>query len=214
MIINAVVLNKIYFSINYELSVPNSDNIVEKFETFEYYQYLKKHDRFGGAHNISKFNQSDYRSMYNYIDREYVEFLKNKINQDRKRFHWWLGHYHHFMYTFNATEQSRLYFAYSNTTIFNATYGGGEELFDVFSDWEYADYVGNWYINFTHVPVVDDDPIIILLNDTILVTMFLEYDYLFGNMGGIFYQITQFIVLSSDLQIIFIYIPFTPFIVA
>ena len=212
--INVIVLNNIYFNTNYELSLENSDNIVDKFETFEYYQFLKKYDRYGEAQDISKFNQSDYQSLYNYIDREYIDFLKNKINQDRKRFHWWPGHYHHFMYTFNATEQSRLYFAYSNTKIYNATYETKEELFVVDYDREYYDYAGNWYINFTYVPIVADEPIIIPLNDTILVKMFVEYDYLYGNMGGIFYQITQFIALSSDLQVIFIYVPLTAIIVA
>lgn len=213
-IINAVVLNNIYFNINYELSVANSDNIVDKFETFEYYQYLKKHDRYGETHDISKFNQSDYQTMYNYIDREYIDFLKNEINQDRKRFHWWPGHYHHLMYTFNATEQSKLYFAYSNTKIYNATYENKEELFVVDYDREYNDYVGNWYINFSYVPIVVGEPIIIPLNNTILIMMFVKYDYLFGNMGGIFYQITQYIALSSDLQIIFLYVPPTQIIVA
>ena len=118
------------------------------------------------------------------------------------------------MYTFNATEQSRLYFAYSNTKIYNATYETKEELFVVDYDREYYDYAGNWYINFTYVPIVADEPIIIPLNNTILVKMFVEYDYLYGNMGGEFYQITQFIALSSDLQIIFIYVPLTTMIVA
>ncbi len=213
-IINAIVLNNIYFRINYEVNIADSDNIVDRFETFEYYQYLKKHDRYGETHDISKFNQSVYQSFYNYIDREYIDYLINKINQDRKKFHWWLGHYHHLSYTFNATEHSRLYFAYSDTTIYNATFENMEEIFVVESDWESDNYVGNWYINFTYVPSVGDEPIIIPLNDTILVKMFIEYDYLFGNVGGIFYQIPQYIALSSDLQIIFIYVPLTGIIVA
>jgi len=118
------------------------------------------------------------------------------------------------MYTFNATEQSRLYFAYSNTTIFNVTYESKEEIFVVESARESDNYVGNWYINFTYVPSVVDESIIIPLNDTILVKMFIEYDFLFGNVGGIFYQIPQYIALSSDLQIIFIYIPLTQIVVA
>jgi len=214
LIINAIVLNNIYFRINYEINITNSDDIIDKVETFDYYLYLKKHDRYGETHDISKFNQSVYQSFYNYIDREYVNFLINKINQDRKIFHWWFGHYHHLMYTFNATEQSRLYFAYSNTTIFNVTYESKEEIFVVESARESDNYVGNWYINFTYVPSVVDESIIIPLNDTILVKMFIEYDFLFGNVGGIFYQIPQYIALSSDLQIIFIYIPLTQIVVA
>ena len=213
-IINAIVLNNIYFRINYEINIINSDDIVDKVETFEYYLYLKKHDRYGETHDISKFNQSDYQSIYNYVDREYIDLLKDKIIQDRKKFHWWPGHYHHLSYTFNATEHSRLYFAYSDTTIYNATFESMEEIFVVESDWESDNYVGNWYINFTHVPSVGDEPIIIPLNDTILVRMFLEYNFLYGNVGGIFYQIPQYIALSSDLQIIFIYIPLTQIIVA
>ncbi len=89
-----------------------------------------------------------------------------------------------------------------------------EEIFVVESDWESDNYVGNWYINFTRVPSVGDEPIIIPLNDTILVTMLIEYNFLYGNVGGIFYQIPQYIALSTDLQIIFIYVPLTAIIVA
>lgn len=202
---NFMVLNNIYYRIVYETDIPDSDDIIDKSETFEYHQYLKMHDYYGEAHNISKFNQSLYQ--YNYINRDYINYIKDKINQDRKRFHWWPFYYHHFNYKFNATEQSKLYLSYSNTTLFNATYENKKDVFVVEYD-EYYDYfIGNWYINFTHVPKVFNQSSTLLLNNTILIKMFIDYDYVYGNLGAETYHIKQYIALSSDLQVIFVYVP-------
>lgn len=207
-----MVLNNIYYQIVYETDIPDSDNIIDKAETIEYHQYLKMHDYYGEAHNISKFNQSFYQ--YNYINRDYINYIKDKINQDRKRFHWWPFYYHHFNYKFNATEQAKLYLSYNNTTLFNATYENKKVVFVVEYDEYYGYNIGNWYINFTHVPKVFDQSYTLLLNNTILIRMFTDYDYVYGNLGAETYHIKQYIALSSDLQVIFVYVPLVQVMVA
>ncbi len=209
---NFIVFNNIYYQISYETNILNSNEIIVKAETFEYHQYLKMHDPYGITQNITKFNQSLYQ--FNYINSDYVDFIKDKIDQDRKRFHWWPFYYHHFNYKFNATEQSKLYFSYSNTTLFNATYESMKEVFTVEYDEYYGNFMGNWYINFTHVPKVFNQSYTLLLNNTILIRMFTDYDYTYGNLGAETYHIKQYIALSSDLQVIFVYVPLVQFMVA
>ncbi len=66
--------------------------------------------------------------------------------------------------------------------------------------------VGNWYINFTQIPYEVNQTSIVLFN-TFLVKIILTYDYAFGNVGGIFYEVEQFLVLDANFRVIFIYIP-------
>lgn len=209
---NFIVLNKIYYRIVYETDIPDSDDIIDKVETFEYHQYLKMHDYYGETLDISKFNQS--MPQYNYINRDYINYVKDKINQDRKKLHLWPFYSHYFNYIFNATEQAKLYFCYSNTTIFNATYENNNAAFVVEYDEYYDNFIGNWYINSTYVPSVSSQPFTLPLNNTILIRMFIDYDHVYGNLGAETYHIRQYIALSSDLQIIFVYIPLVSIVVA
>ena len=203
---NFIIFSRIYYRVYYEVNLPNSDEIIEKAENFDYLKYLKMHDPYGEIQNLSKFN-------INYIDREFIDFLKGKINRDNKRFHLWPSYYHNFIYTFNATEESKLFFSYNNNTIFNATYETQKPIFIVPPP-IWFNFIGSWFINFTQVPHVVNQSSTILLNNTILVKMILKYDYLFGNLGGEFYQIEQYVILNSNLQVIFIYVPATQLIVA
>jgi hypothetical protein len=203
---NFIIISRIYYRVYYEVNLPNSDEIIEKAETFDYLKYLKMHGPYGEIQNFSKFN-------FNYIDREFIDFLKGKINRDNKRFHLWPGYYHNFIYIFNTTEESKLYFSYNNNTIFNATYENQKAIFIVDPPSEFY-FIGSWFINFTQVPHVVNQSSTILLNNTILVKMILKYDHLYGNVGGEFYQIEQYVILNSSLHVIFIYTPHTSFMVA
>ncbi|MCJ7651804.1 MAG: hypothetical protein MUP85_24645 [Candidatus Lokiarchaeota archaeon] len=216
---NFIVISRIYYRVYYEVNLPNSDEIIDKTENFDYLKYLKMHDPYGNTQNLSKFN-------INYIDREFIDFLKGKINRDNKEFHLNPFLSHNFIYIFNATAESKLYFSYNNNTIFNATYENQNAIFIVdFDDpigiftpngdsptWFHS--IGSWYINFTQVPYVANQSSTILLNNTILVKMNLIYDYLYGNVGGESYCLKQNVIFNSNLQVIFIYAPATQVIVA
>ena len=203
---NLIVLSRIYYRTIYEINFHNQDELIDRVETFNYLQYLETTEG-DQTHNLTEFD-------LNYIDREFINQLKNKINQDMLEFHLWYGHLHHFIYRFNATDPTNIYFSYSNSTIFNASYNNNEEFFNVdYSDY-HGSYTGSWYMNFTYIPYISNESATILLENVILVMMDLKYDYLFSNLGGIFYQINQYVVLSSDLEIIFVYVPLTQVIVA
>lgn len=197
-IINFIALNNIYYHIVYEIDIPNSNEIIDKVETFEYHHYLKIHDYFGGTYNISQFNPCP----SHYINRDCIEYIKDLINQDRKKFHWVQSYQHNLNYKFNATEQVKLYLSYSNTTIFNATYESKKEIFVVNELNGY--FHGIWYLNFTYVPYMLNQSNTILLESIFLIKMFLDYSI--TRFAGEGHHIEQYIALSSNLQVIFIYV--------
>jgi hypothetical protein len=196
---NFISLSNIYYHIEYEINIPNSNEIIDKVETFEYRHFLKRHDYSGRTLNVSQFNECPSQ----YIDRECIEYIKNQINQARRRFYLTPGYSHNLNYKFNATEQAKLYLSYSNTTLFNATYDSNKEVFLVPWNDYYSTFYGNWYINFTYIPYVFNQSKTILLESIILINMDLYYSI--SRYCGEGHRIIQFIALSSDLQIIFIY---------
>lgn len=204
---NFIVLSRIYYKVNYEIVLPNSEDVIETAETFDFLRYVKYHNPDGEIFNLSKFN-------YNYIDREYIDHLRHKIDRDKRKFHL-LPYYSHILYyTFNATEISKLCFSYNNYSIFNATYENGDEIYIGEYNTHTKNYYGNWYVNFSLIPSVISQSSTLLLNNTILVKMILEYDYVYGNVGAEYINIEQYMVFNSNLQIIFVYIPLIQMIVA
>lgn len=202
---NLIILTRIYYKENYEVDSDNLGTLIDKAETLDYLSLIKYHDEMGEINNLTDSSLNGHSSIH-YINRKYIESLKKDLFSDSKRFHWWLGHYHYLYYTFNVTEESRLYFTYNNNTMIRAQYENYEDIFVVVRNYNTKKRVGNWYINFTQVPYVVN-LISISLNNTFLVRMILKYDYLFGNVGGIFYEVEHFLVLDANFQIIFIYIP-------
>ncbi|TKJ21473.1 MAG: hypothetical protein CEE42_13865, partial [Promethearchaeota archaeon Loki_b31] len=41
---NFIIFSRIYYRVYYEVNLPNSDEIIEKAENFDYLKYLKMHD--------------------------------------------------------------------------------------------------------------------------------------------------------------------------
>ena len=67
--------------------------------------------------------------------------------------------------------------------------------------------MGNWYLNFTHIPFAPNSSSTIVLYDIFLVKMNLYYDYVYGNVGAETLRIEQFLCFNSNLQTIFVYFP-------
>ncbi len=199
---NFLIGPRIYYETNYEVNLSYSDELVEKVESFDFTSHLQMRDVFGEVSSPSKFNN-------NYINTEYVDYLKEKVGKDSSMVHWWLGHSHNFVYLFEATEESILYFTYNNTMIFKAKYENNEEIFNIESRDRYSwdCLCGSWYINFSQVPHTSNPASTFMLNDIILVKMTLEYDYTYSGIGAEWFKIRQYVVLDSNLQIIFVYIP-------
>jgi hypothetical protein len=198
---NSLILNNIYYHLVYETDILDSSDIIDKLETFEYHRYLIYHEGVGGGQNISKFNPSF--PEFNYINRDCIEYIKSKINEDRQKFYF--AFYRHcLLYRFNETERSKVFFSYNYTTIFNATNHNNETIFSVDYNEYYRSYIGSWYINFTQVPNVLNKSYTLLLKNIILIKMLVDYSI--TRYAGEGHYIRQYIALSSDLQVIFIYI--------
>ncbi len=202
---NFFIKPRIRYETNYEVNLSYSDELVAKVESFNFTSYLLIRDSFGEVSSPSKFN-------HNYINGEYVDYLKKKVDRDFSMFHWWPYHSHTLTYLFETTEESLLYFTYNNTIIFKVQNENNEEIFNIESSDNhcYGDdkLCGSWYINFSQVPHTSNPASTVVLNDVVLVKMTLEYFYGYGFLGAEYFKIEQFVVLDSNLQIIFVYIPY------
>jgi len=202
---NIIISTRIYFKINYHSNLSNSDEIIEKVESFDYVSYLKLHEYDGEIYNLSRFS-------FQYIDSEYLDYLNQFINRELSSFHLWPFYYNYITYTFNATEVSKLYLTYNNDTIFETTYENNDTIFE--ADKFNGYWMGSWYINFTQIPYVPISQSTIILNDSFLVQMTLShrFDITLGESGWI--TLNQFLILDSNLQIIIVYIPLRDAIIA
>ena len=205
LINNFIISTRIYYKINYEGSIQNFESLIEKSELFEYQKYCKyRDDWLGEVHNVS--NSDDYY----HIDRDFIESLKLKIENDQKKFHFnpFLGHI--LLYSLEATNESLIYLTYNNNSIIKADFADHTEIFAARSSY-YENHslywVENWYLNFTHIPFAFNTSSTVILNDIILVKMNLHYDYVYGNVGAEGLIIEQFLCFNNDLQIMFIYFP-------
>lgn len=207
MLGNTTILKYFYYNISYDIKTENPDKLIEKVETIDYLSLLQSHERNGNVHNITD-KIFDGCRVSSYINREYLEYQKQDISDDSKKFHWWFGHRHYFNYALKASMELKLYFTYVNNTIIKAQYETLEDIFVVDSDYYYFTEIryGNWYINFTQVPYVVNETSI-SLNNTILIKMTLNHGYALSPLAGVWININQFIVLNENLQVIFIYVP-------
>ena len=199
-----LILTRIYYKTYYEGDLQNFDYLVDKFESFDYIKYVKDQAR-DQEYNLTK-------NSGTYIDRDYIEYLKEKIDRDFPKFHWWPFHTHYFHYTFNATEESQIFFTYNNNSVIAGQYHDSRVIFLAYG---YGDNIweGKSFINFSQVPYVSDyDPFTesstISLNNTILIKMELYYHYVRAAFGHETCKTEQFIVVNSNYQIIFTYISY------
>ncbi len=207
---NFAILQKIYYKVNYEGNVQNFENIVEKSELFEYQKYCKYRDFWGEGYNLS-------RSDYYHIDREFIESLKLKIDEDKEKFHLYPFHQYNFIYSLEASNESLIYLTYNNNSIIKAEYANQTEIFTArrgFFENKTLFWVENWYLNFTQIPFAPNMSSTIILNNIFLVKMNLEYNYHYslGGSEGLIFE--QFLIFNSNFQTIFVYIPLTPLMVA
>ena len=154
---NYIILTRIYYKINYKIEIQNSEIIIEKSELFEYHLFF---------------------AVYYHIDRDIVEALKSKIEDDKEKFHFSPLYRHILIYSLEATNESLIYLTYNNNSIIKVDYVNQTEIFVVQSNWE-----RNWYLNFTLIPPTSSISSTIILNNVILVKMNLNYDYIYSGLG-------------------------------
>jgi len=187
---NLISLNsRIYYIIEYDVPTSNNEEIIISVETLNYTAHLNNYGR-------------DYNEYKSYIDAGLVEFLRSAI-EDVTRFHWELWYEHYLRYYFSASNHSSLFLTYNNNTIFSVKDQSNKTLLSIENySWDRI----AWYLNFTHLSYVYDDNSTVLLNNAIFVHMSLDYGYYCGNLCGLWHSIEQYLVLSSSLDVLVIFI--------
>jgi len=198
-----IITARLFYRITYPTDFQNYDDIVEKSELFDYLKYCRYRNYKAEIQNLS-------RSSYPYhIDREFLESLKFKIDNDKKKFNVDPIYYNNFAYSLEVSNESLIYLTYNNNTVIKAEYANHTEIFA--ASWGQTGdrppyWSGGWYLNFTQIPFVQNSSSTIALNNIYLVKMQLEH-YLVANWASSHLAIEQFLVFNSNFQIIFVYIP-------
>lgn len=203
---NSIILTRIYYKISYKGNVQNFESIIEKSELFEYQNYCLCRDFLGNVYNLS-----DVDYLYR-IDREFIESLKLQIEDDKKKFHFYPSFSHNFIYSLEVTNESLIYLTYNNNSIIKAEYANHTEIFaarSVHYNNNPLYWVGNWYLNFTHIPFAPNSSSTIVLNDIFLVKMNLYYEYYYNIGGSQGLIIEQFLCFNSNFQTMLVYFPLT-----
>ncbi|KKL63618.1 hypothetical protein LCGC14_2173320 [marine sediment metagenome] len=200
------ILTRIYYKVNYDTNIQNFDDIVEKSELFDYLKYCK-YRGVGIKGEIQNLSRSD--SSY-HIDRIFLESLRIKIEEDKKKFQIFPFHELNFIYSFEVTNESLIYLTYNNNSIIKAEYADHTEIFSVErSRYENGSlfWVGNWYLNFTQIPFALNDSSTIMLSNIFLVKMNLVYNDVFNFWRASFLTIEQYLFFNSDFQVMLVYFP-------
>ncbi len=210
---NSIILTRIYYKINYKGDTQNLETLIEKSELFEYDKYCKYRDSWGEG----PINNSD--CYYCYIDKDFIESLKWKIYNEKKKFHLYPGTQFNFIYSLEVTNESLIYLTYNNDNIIKAEYANHTEIFTVDRVWDYyynrytPNWAGNWYLNFTPIPFAPTSSPTIALNGTFLVKMTLDCHYSCGIACSGYVRMEQFLCFNSNIQTIFVYFPFSSHVV-
>lgn len=186
-----LIKSRIYFIIDYDVQGPNREEIIMKVETLNYTVYLNDYTE----------GHEEYKS---FVNADFVRFLKNRIENDRK-FHWETFYGHDLRYFFIAENQTKLYLTYNNNTIFTVKDQNNQLLLSVKN---YSWTSNAWYLNFTQLSYVSSGNTTIILSDAIFIEINLEYGYSCGNVCALYYSIDQYLVLSSNLDVLMIFIPY------
>ena len=123
IVYNLTISTRIYYKITYEGTIQNLESIIEKSELFEYQKYCKYRDLSGEVHYVSNSND------FYHIDREFIESLKLKIEEDKAKFHFYPFFSHNFIYSLEVTNESLIYLTYNNNSIIKAEYADHTEIF-------------------------------------------------------------------------------------
>ena len=188
------------------MNIQNFDDIVEKSELFDYLKYCK-YRSLGIKGEIQNLSRSD---SYYPIDRIFLESLRIKIEEDKKKFQIFPFHELIFIYSFEVTNESLIYLTYNNNSIIKAEYADHTEIFT--ASWgQWGDnpphWEGNWYLNFTQIPFALNLSSTIPLNNIFLVKMNLIYNDVFNYWRASFLTIEQNLFFNSDFQVMLVYFP-------
>jgi hypothetical protein len=180
-----IVRGNIYYTLNYEINLPEKQELIDRVETFNLSANLN-HEEFQCRTKEFYFN----REMLN----SYMNSIKSDIGLHVNPFY-----SHTFEYQFEA-QPINLSITYNNCSIIDSNYGG-EHFLD---PWGYR-----LYLNHSIIPTVSNSSNSIILDNVLLVKVSIIYSHsseiLFSGLGA---EFVQYIALNLDLDIIFVNVPF------
>ena len=186
-----LIKSRIYYLIDYDVQGSNREEIISKVETLNYTVFLNN--------NIEQDDE-----FKRFIDADFVQYLKGRIENDTK-FHWEISYGHYLRYFFIAENHSEVYLTYNNNTIFGVKDQNNQSLISA-ETYFWTEIA--WYLNFTQLPYVYGDNFTILLSNAIFIEIRLSYGYSCGSLCGLGYSIDQYLVLSTNLEVLMIFIPY------
>ncbi|MFW9968868.1 MAG: hypothetical protein ACFFDF_01625 [Candidatus Odinarchaeota archaeon] len=186
------IKSRVYYVIIHDVQGTYREEIINKIELLNYTIYLNNY-------------YEGYGEYKSYIDRGFVLYLQSRIENDTY-FHWEMFYSHYLKYSFIANNHTGLYLTYSNNTIFSVKDQNNQSLLIV-ENYNWNEVA--WYLNFTQLAYVYGDNSTILLNNALFIELYLDYGYYCGSLCGLWYSLDQYIVLTTNLDALMIFIPHT-----
>ncbi|MGQ4874163.1 MAG: hypothetical protein ACP6IY_08845 [Promethearchaeia archaeon] len=185
-----IIPTRIYIKIKYSVNYSNREKIINKVENFDYENYLIG---------------LEYQGYYykNYVDKEFVEKLKNDVEQSKGHFYWNIFYSHYLKYSFSATFYKLLYATYNNESIYNVT-TSDDSILAYIPDHSYGT---SYYINYSIISYNGLNITKVELNNIYFIRIELKYGYYCGFLCALGLTIKQYIILNDNLDVILILIP-------
>ncbi|MFW9822418.1 MAG: hypothetical protein ACFFE4_05760 [Candidatus Thorarchaeota archaeon] len=191
------IRSRINYIIDYNVDLPNREEIIYKTENFNYAAYL-----------IPCYDDYPHSGITCYVDSNLLHLLKSRIEKDIG-FKWWFKPFyeHTLRYYFLAENHSRLYLTYNDNTIFSIKDPNNQSLFlpesIIFS---------TSYLNFARIPYVYGDQSTVMVSNFIFVEINLEYVWVCGYICYHSHSYNQYLVLGENLEVVLIFINYDVFI--
>jgi hypothetical protein len=194
-----VIRPNIHYRIEYDINLPNGEVIVNTAENLDYPSYL------------SLTYCDEYSRLYEgitcYVDRDLIEFLKNRIVWDTwPRLKPWYKHT--LRYSFLGENHSKIFLTYKDNWIYDISDYNNQSLISR-RLWGETDL----YLNFAYIPHENDETTIILMNELIFVHMSVEYVWVCaGYVCYHHHSFEQYLLLDMSLNVLLILLDYDIFI--
>jgi len=185
--------NQIYVDIKYDTDISNEKAIIKKAENLNYSSFFN-------------FPERSWGDLKYYIDKDVVEDLKEKVENSKKQFHWFIMYSHHLKYHFQAKFYSEITLKYDNDTIYELKTGKGRKLYNYKDDYSYEDR--RLYFNHSIIPESQQKNTT-TFSKVYFINMTLDYGYYCGMLCARGHKIWQYVFLDLNLNVILIFYPYT-----
>lgn len=200
VVYNLIVIRpKIYYEIEYDITLSNREAIINRVENLNYPNYLSSN---------CHYDSGLYEGITCYVDRNLVDFFKNRIEDDIW-LHWVPWYQHNLCYSFLGENHTRLNLTYKDNWIYSLKDYKNQSL--ISGQFSWLDY--DLYLNFAKIPNVGSAKSSLVLNDLIFVKMSVEYVWVCDHYLCYHdHSFEQYILLDLSLDVLLILVCYEIFI--